>query len=151
MFLWCPPHPPTGHNPIYGTEPHIRVIRPLDALKYTQTIRQAVTLSQGYQKATMGRMSNLICLKHVKINNQQRNIILERRSVCWDEMNISPARYLLDISSECEIGPFSGSIRNVVGERKWRRSGGRKVSTSQEERGGEAKGDKIGRERLDGY
>ena len=116
MFLWCPPHPPTGHNPIYGTEPHIRVIRPLDALKYTQTIRQAVTLSQGYQKATMGRMSNLICLKHVKINNQQRNIILERRSVCWDEMNISPARYLLDISSECEIGPFSGSIRNVVGE-----------------------------------
>ena len=80
VFLWCP-HPPTGHNPIYGTEPHIRVIRPLDALKYTQTIRQAVTLSQGYQKATMGRMSNLICLKHVKINNQQRNIILERRSV----------------------------------------------------------------------
>ena len=34
----------------------------------TETVRQAVTLSQGYQKATMGRMSNLTCLKHGKIN-----------------------------------------------------------------------------------
>ena len=34
----------------------------------TETVRQAVTLGQGYQKATMGRMSNLTCLKHGKIN-----------------------------------------------------------------------------------
>ena len=33
--------------------------------------------------------------------------------------------YLLDILSECEIGPFSGSIRNVVRE-EMGRSGGRK-------------------------
>jgi hypothetical protein len=116
-----------GQKPIW-------VIGPLDALEHTQTIRQAVTLSQGYQKATMGRMSNLICLKHVKINNQQRNIILETDTVGRDEMNISPAYYLLDILSECEIGPFSGSIRNVVGGRKWRWSGGRKVHLPRGER-----------------
>ena len=66
-------------------------------------------------------------------------------------MNISPARYLLDISSECEIGPFSGSIRNVVGERG--NGGGPEAERSPppKRREREAKGDKIGRERLDGY
>ena len=84
-------------------------------MEHTQTIRQAVTLSQDYQKATMGRMSNLICLKHVKINNQRNIVFGDGR----DEMNISPPQMVsvLDILSECEIEPFSGSIRNVVGER----------------------------------
>ena len=116
---------PLVSSSTHGSEAHmgedpIWVVGPLDAVEHTQTIRQAVTLSQGYQKATMGRMSNLICLKHVKINNRQRSIFFgDRRRRPRDEMNISPACcYLLDFLSECEIGPFCGSIRNVVGGRE---------------------------------
>ena len=55
---------------------------------------------------------------------------------------------VLDISSECEIGPFSGSIRNVVGGRG--NGGGPEAerSTSQEER--ERKQNRRRRERFDG-
>ena len=51
---------------------------------------------------------------------------------------------VLDISSECEIGPFSGSIRNVV-------VGGEEMEEVRRQKGPPPKrrerGNKIGRER----
>ena len=62
-------------------------------------------------------------------------------------MTISPSMvYLLDILSECEIGPFSGSIRNVVGE-EMGRSGGRKEALGLP-RGGEREPDRQNRHKI---
>ena len=77
----------------------------------TETVRQAVTLSQGYQKATMGRMSNLTCLKHGRINRWKN--FLSPTDEFFEYLALV---YLLDILSECEIEPFSGPIRIVLEE-----------------------------------
>ena len=91
----------------------------------------------------MGRMSNLICLKHVKINNQQRNIILETDAVGRDEMNISPACVICWISCQnVKLGHFLVQL-----EMWWEGGNGggpeAERSSSQEERAPERQEETI--------